>query len=619
MGFAKAQGVSVGKLTLKDTAKGQRYVVISQVKGASSEHLLKSIFPSVIKKITFPKTMVWEETGFRFARPIRWIVSLFNTKTVRFELAGITTDKVTYGLLALGKKKIPVQKPDVYKSTLQNRCILVDPADRKKKILAMLEMASKKLKSRTVVDPNHLDEVVNLVEYPTCILGQFPEAYLKIPSEILISVLRKHQKFFPLETTAKKLINAFIGVRNGPSDSEDIVRDGYQRVLNARLSDAQFFFQKDQKEKLEDLVPRLSGVSYLADRGTLLAKTVRLQKMVRQIGHQLGFDEKILEDAERAAMLSKADLLTHIVGEFPELQGVAGRVYALINKENPDVAKAVEQHYWPLASDGPCPESLVGDLVAVADKLDTIAFTFWAGLIPTGSSDPYALRRHAMGIIRILIQKGWVMSLDTMIELALDIGADLFRDKRGELKKQLREFFIQRCAAWFSNQGYRNDEIEAVLANDDSSLLNMELKLKALKDVRDKTAFSTLSIAIKRARNILRQAREKGVLPPKDYPLEENNLSEQAEKDLFHSINGIAPQFRSHLEKAEYQEALSVLASLKGAIDLFFEKVMVMVEDEGMRSRRLKLIQLIEGLFSSFADFSKMQGPSDLGPLGKSV
>ena len=610
LGFAKAQKVSVDKLEIQSTAKGERLVAVRHIPGQKTELILKELFPSVIRKLVFPKSMIWEEDQFRFARPLRWIVALYHTKIIRFTIAHVQSDRATMGLLALGGKKIPIQKPDRYKSILQTRCILVDPAERRKKIEAQLESTAKRVKGTAVTTEDHIEEVVQLTEYPVSVLGSFPESYLKLPKEVLAVVLRKHQKFFPIEIQKGKLTNAFIGVRNGLSEHQDIVREGYERVTNARLADAQFFFEKDSQTPLEQLVPRLAEVGFHQKLGSLLDKTNRVVHLIEKIGPSLGLDPLILSHAKRAATLAKTDLLTHMVGELPELQGVAGRFYA--EKQEPaQVAEAIEQHYWPLTTDGALPKTDEAALVALLDKMDTLAGNFSVGLVPSGSADPYGQRRLAVGIIRILIEKKWSLSLAHLITSAFD-GLPS-HDKSQQQKTALEDFFVQRFLNWFGNQGYRTDEMEAVLSNRNEPLTTVYEKLNGLKSIREKPEFDSLSTAIKRATNIIKQAEERGVMPASQDVL--NNGLGDMEKILHQSIDHIRPHLDEALRSRDFPKAFLALAPLKDPVDQFFEGVMIMVEDESIRSQRLALLREVKQLFDSLADFSKLQPAA--GPAAK--
>lgn len=602
VGFAKAQKTTVDKLVLQNTPKGERYVALRHVKGQKTEAILKDLFPSAIQGLSFPKSMIWDSKDFRFARPIRWIVALFKTSVIRFRIAGVASDRATFGLLSLGGLKVTISKPERYKTVLQGRCILVDPEERKKNIRSQMETISKRTKSTVIVSEDHLEEVVYLTEYPVSILGHFPEAYLSLPREILISVLKKHQKFFPMESAKGQLSNSFVGVRNGPSDSQEDVCEGYERVLNARFSDAQFFYEKDSHLSLENLAQQLTGVGFHPKLGSLWDKTVRVRKLTAEIGSLLGLENVSLQDADRVALLSKADLLTQMVGEFPELQGIAGRFYGE-KQEKKEVAQAIEQHYWPLTSESALPPSPLAALVAVADKMDTLAANFSVGLIPSGSADPYGLRRMAVGVVRILLDQKWTVPLDRLIETAF---AALPGSVEPKACAELKEFFNQRITSWFGNQGYRVDEIEAVIFSAGQSLSVLSAKLQGLKAVRERPEFDSLAQAIKRTRNLLTQAHEKGLMPGLG-PLSSDELSGPSEKSLLDALIATQPRLALALENKNFEQALLELAPLKEPVDAFFQGVMVMVDDEKVRSQRLQLLRLVKDLFDPVADFSKLQ------------
>lgn len=613
LGFAKAQKIRVEKLIAQNTPKGERLVAIHEIKGQKTEALLKTIFPTVIQKLSFPKTMTWESSKFRFARPIRWIVALYGSQVIRFQLAQVTSDRHTLGLLSLGGQRIAIPKPERYKSLLQSRCILVDHRVRHDSIQRQLESIAKRVKATAVIDPMHVDEVIHLTEYPVGILGEFKESYLSLPREILVSVLRKHQKFFPIETSKGKLTPYFIGFRNGTSEHQEVVREGYERVLSARLADAQFFYEHDSKTPLETLAPKLAGVGLHAKLGTLWDKTERVQKGVAAIGAQLSLDATVIEHAKRTALLAKADLLTQIVGEFPELQGIAGRFYAETSEPS-NVATAIEQHYWPLTSDGKLPTIPEAALVAMADKLDTLVSHFAIGLAPTGSADPYALRRSAMGVIRILLDQKWDIPLTSLLKAAHAQLPSTLTDNASTLKS-LEDFFAQRCTNWFENLGYRFDEVAAVLALEKQSLFLIEQKLKSLTAIRGKPEFDALSAAIKRANNILKQARERGYSFDGN-PINSNVLLEAAEGTLAQALDQVRPRLASALAEQRFEEALLELSPLKQPVDDFFNGVMVMVDDEKLRSQRLNLLMSVKNLFDTVADFSKLQaqGPAKTAP-----
>ena len=571
------------------------------IKGQKTETILKELFPDVISSLTFPKTMIWFSQEVRFARPIRWILASYNSSVIRFKIAGVASDRITIGLLALGGQRIAVSKPEKYVSILQGRCILVDQEERKKQIRAQLETISKKLRAVPIASDDHVEEVVFLTEYPVSILGHFPEKYLSLPREILISVLKKHQKFFPLESSKGQLLSAFVGVRNGPSESQEQVREGYERVVDARFADAKFFFEKDAALSFDDLVQKLSGVGFHEKLGSMFDKTKRVRALTQQLAERLRVSETVKSNADRAAHLAKADLLTQMVGEFPELQGIAGRFYS-VGKEAPLVSQALEQHYWPMTADGVLPQTDEAALVSVADKIDTLAANFSVGLVPSGSADPYGLRRAAAGVVRILLERKWTVTLRDILVMAFQ-G---LHSSNAQAATELMEFFRQRLLTLFAQQGFRSDELEAVLGDGSDSLVLTASKLQGLKSVRGRPEFASLSAASKRIRNLLSQAAGKQI-PVSSELVSSEKLAEDADRALFSKLSEIEPRVRDAAASGDHAGALVLLASLKEPIDAFFTGVMVMVDDATLRSQRLGLLQRVSDVFSPIADFSKLE------------
>jgi glycyl-tRNA synthetase beta chain len=604
LGFAKAQNVSVEKLAVQDTPKGERYVAQRLIKGQKTEAILKELFPAVIASLVFPKTMIWFSPDVRFARPIRWILACYNSSVIRFKIAGVASDRITVGLLALGGQRISVSKPEKYVSILQGRCILVNQDERKKQIRAELDSISKKLKAAAIASDDHIEEVVYLTEYPVSIVGSFPEKYLALPREILISVLKKHQKFFPLESSKGQLLPSFVGVRNGPSESQEQVREGYERVVNARFSDAAFFHEKDAALSFDGLVEKLSGVGFHEKLGSMYDKTVRVRSLTKQLADLLRVAESVQQNADRVSYIAKADLLTQMVGEFPELQGVAGRFYTA-GKEAPLVSQAIEQHYWPITADGPLPQSEEAALVSIADKIDTLAANFSVGLIPTGSADPYGLRRAAVGVIRILLDRKWNISLKELIARAYATLKNVSPAQDGKGLNELAEFFKQRLVTLFTQQGYTPAEVDAVLGADETLVTTLS-KLQGLKSVRGRPEFASLSAASKRIRNLLSQAAGKQILVSSE-SISPDTLPHDADRALFATLSNVEPRVRSAASNGDHAGALVLLASLKEPIDAFFTGVMVMVDDAAVRSQRLGLLKRVNDVFSPIADFSKLE------------
>lgn len=452
-----------------------------------------------------------------------------------------------------------------------------------------------------------MDEVVFLVEHPVAILGRFDPRYLDLPSEVLVTSMKKHQKFFPVfeGQEGAKLLSHFVGIRNGISENQGVVREGYERVLSARLSDAAFFFEVDRKTPLENNVQALKGIIFLQPLN-LLDKTERIRKLAKALAEQLHLEPEIAADADRIALLSKADLVTSMVGEFPELQGVMGRIYASAN-EKPVVAQGVEQHYWPLTADGRLPETDSASIVSLADKLDSLAGNFLVGNIPSGSQDPYGLRRAAIGMLRILSEKKWALDLRAVIQSAMK-EYPFWNDAAGpKAQGQLLDFFKQRWSALKEAEGFRFDEVQAVTTVEFADVVDLEARLKALHDIRKHPDFTPLAVAFKRASNILAQARQKNVLTG-DPAVAPERLQDPAERTLFDVLVQLEADLAPLLSDGrKYDEVLKVLVRFRKPVDDFFEKVMVMAPDADVRTNRLSLLNRIAALFRRTADFSLLQ------------
>ncbi len=625
-GFARSQGTTPEKLETRQTDRGERLCAVKHQEGLHAEKILPELLPELIKKIPFAKNMVWEEGRFSFARPIRWIAALYGSRPVKFQLAGIKSGKKTLGLRFQTKKPIEITSPSRYQPLLKDRCVVVDPAERRALIEKQIQQTGKSVHGHIPMEKfgDLLDEVVHLVEHPVAILGKFDPEYLSLPSEILVTSMKKHQKFFPIFHDAKSggtLLPNFIGIRNGISENQAVVREGYERVLSARLSDAAFFFGQDRKTRLEEKAPQLKGVLFQKELGTVWDKTARVERLARAIYSQLNnLPAETGEAAGRVAFLAKADLVTAVVGEFPELQGVMGRLYALADGEPSRVADGIEQHYWPLTADGELPKSEAGALVSLADKLDTLAGDFLVGLIPTGSADPYGLRRAAIGILRILSDRQWRLDLRALAEQAVLAFPETVKGDRAKTVQTLADFFKQRWSALMEAKGYRFDEIEAVASVRFGDAVDAEQRLKALHDIRRHPDFAPLSIAFKRAANILSQARKKdwfAAHESKGSSVQGDRLAEPAEKELFSAYENIARTAAPHLESFNYDDALKELVKFKAPVDEFFIKVMVMAPEQELAANRLTLLKSVETLFRRVADFSLLQDvPSGSIPDG---
>ncbi len=617
LGFARKQGLKPSDLTMENG----RLNAVVHIKGVATRQLLADLFPQWITRLEFPKSMVWEPSKFRYPRPIRWIAALYGSDLVSFSLAGVRSARWTLGLGPWSPKKIALTHAVKYAILLKNQCVLVDAASRQDTIRRYVEQAVKRVHGKVHMSQALLEEVGNLVEHPVAILGNFDPAYLDLPKEVLITCLEHHQKYFPVlaphpnslpkgegdqRQGEAKLLAHFVGIRNGMSVHQEIVREGYERVLAARLADARFFFNQDRRSPLAAKVEALKGVMFQEKLGNLFEKKERVKKLIETLASAMGgFAD--LEKAKRVADLCKADLVTDMVREFPELQGIMARLYAKADGEDTVVCQALEEHYWPVTLTGPLPSSDIAALVALADKLDTLAGDFAVGLIPTGSADPYGLRRAAVGVLRILEDRKWPISLEKLIEDAVEIQPEHVKKAAVETKNKLTQFMAQRFSALLAERGFKPDEIDAVLETGLCNISDLVKRLQALSGVRSKEEFVALSTLFKRSSNIVRQASKSTHGVGNGSLVQQDLLHELSEKLLFEKLEEVERDVAEQIKAGQYLKALFAMAPLREPLDKFFTEVMVMVEDPALRANRIALMSRLVAGFSKIADFSKLQ------------
>jgi glycyl-tRNA synthetase beta chain len=608
--FAEKQGLALHEIYFVQTPKGE-YLAAKQVKrGRTAEEILNEILPRVIHDLTWPRSMTWTGLdGARFIRPIRWLVAMLDGKPLRFSFGGVAAGDTTRGHRFLGAEQIRVKDFTDYEKKLRANGVIVRPAERREKIEKELAAHAKRGGYRIHEDAELLNLVTYLNEYPTVIEGDFDPAYLNLPDEILVTVMRGHQKYFAVEKRGGELAPHFLAVINLAKDAKGLVRAGHERVLRARFADAQFFWQSDQKCRLADYLPKLERVTYESRLGSYLDKVERVRAIARWLAEQwfnCGILQAHVSEADRAAELAKCDLATEMVREFTELQGIVGGLYARAQGEPDEVADAVYDHYRPVGLDDHGPRNLTGCAVALADKLDSVVGCFAVGVVPTGSSDPYALRRAALGIVKIILEK------KLPVPLALSIGAAAkalltHKPKRGvtpEQATQILEFLLDRARYVFRERaGFAYDEVSAVFRAGSDDLVDAEKRLGALRAIRKSKNFEPLAVSFKRIRRIL----EKANLSEKDGRHVQPELFENdAERALFSAVRGAAAKVQAEKRAGKYKEALEVIAGLRGAVDRFFEEVMVMVENEAVRKNRLALLSELLREFTTVADFSEI-------------
>jgi glycyl-tRNA synthetase beta chain len=609
-GFARSQKIKVEDLVTRKTEKGEYVFALKKETGLATLKVLPKILKQIITGISFPKSMRWPQSNIRFARPIRWIVALYGTKTVNFSLGKLKAGRLTRGHSLLSSKPLMVKSIAKYGELLRNNYVIVDQEERKRTIEKAITNAIRKVKGKLLEDKELLEEVNYLLEYPTAVLGRFDEKYLKLPREVLITCLRHHLKYFSLVDSTGRLLPYFVGLRDGISEYMENVREGYQIVLSARLKDAEFFFEQDTKKSLGKYVEKLKGVVFQEELGTIYDKTQRIIELSDIIASLTNANCK-KSALERIAFLCKADSVTEMVGEFPELQGIMGREYARISGEERSVADGIYEHHLPLSASGELPRSIEGAIVSIADKVDTISGDFCVGFVPSGSEDPYGLRRQAQGVIRIILDKRFTLPLDILVNASLGLlqKSAHFSRKRweeiSEVKDGILQFFRQRFESILTEDGIDYDEIDATLAVGFSDLVDAQLRAQSIHKLRKSFDFEPIIIAFKRAKNILKQAEDWNI-KVLGSQFNEQKLEEVEEKKLYAGFKKIEKETEEFLKNRGYGEALEKLVSLRKPVDEFFDKVMVMVEDKELRNNRLALLNRIVSLFCRIADFSKI-------------
>jgi len=559
-GFARKQGITPADLSVE----GEYYTYLRKKLGRRMIDVLAESLPGIILKIAFPKTMYWTgKTGPRFIRPIRWLVALLGDDVIPFELAGVHSSNITVGqrrtLQSASQAGLPVTIEN-YEQTLRANCVILSAEERRRKIEDGIAALGVRLKP----DPSLLETLVYLTEYPTAIVGEFDPQFLELPEEVLITVMRHHQKYFSVEDESGHLAPRFVAVMNTSADPEGLVRRGNERVLRARFNDARFFWQTDQRKKLADRVADLAHVTFQAKLGSYLEKTDRVVTLVNRLGGD--------EDAQRAARLAKADLTTELVKEFTELQGIVGGLYARAQGEPDEVWQAIYDHYKPESMEDSVPRSTAGRLVSLADKLDTLIECFRIGMAPTGSRDPFGLRRAAQGVVKIMVEGR--------------INAPMLLTENGE---ELSEFFKDRIRFYFRERGFRYDEVNAAMAAFWWDLPNLEDRLVRLQEIRSTPNFEPLAASFKRIKNILRQADFAGG------PFTPSLLEPGPESELYDEI------FRIGQQPIE-----TTIGALRPKVDLFFDKVLVNAPDPAVRANRLAMLHGLLEQFRTFADFSEI-------------
>lgn len=588
-GFARSLGIDVNDLKIKQTDRGEYVYAVVETKGKSAHAVLSEALPKLIQSLHLPKSMRWGNSSLRFFRPIHWILALFGNEVISFQLDTISSGNISYGHRFLSPVAIKIEDPASYLTLLKQHLVIADPSERKGVIMEGIKVIETSSGLIIHKDVELLETVSNLVEYPSVVHGSFDKHFLDLPRQLLITVMKTHQKYFSVEDGEGNMHPSFVVVSNTDSNNNDIVRKGAERVLRARLEDARFYFNEDQEISLSEHVEKLKKVSFQEKLGSLYEKTERISTLSSSIADQLNFQKK--EKLQRACLLCKADLVTGVVGEFPELQGYMGMIYALNSGEDGEVASAIYEHYLPKFAGDSIPENELGAIISLADKMDNITSFFYLDLIPTGSEDPFALRRQAAGILNILQDKDYPVSLESLMEISLR-NLEISDESRKILSEEILHFFYPRLEGIFQSQRYRSDIINAALASGNTIISDLKHRIEIMSSLTTDDRFTELLTAATRVYNILVNAKPAAV--------DEMLLIEPAEKELFSAVNAA----RDKLESSNFR----VLFELQAPINTFFDNVLVMDKDQRVKDNRLALLYSVKNVFDSLGDFSKITG-----------
>ncbi|WP_115707174.1 glycine--tRNA ligase subunit beta [Legionella sainthelensi] len=598
LGFAKSCGVEVEQLTQLETEKGSWVIYETQSQGNKTKDLLPALISQALAALPISKPMRWGSGDDAFARPVHWIVTLYGDDVIEYTLLGIQSGRFSRGHRFHHPQQFSIHSAQSYESQMKEAFVMADFANRRQIIQEQVKQLASSYQATAIMPESLLDEVTSIVEWPQALIADFEKEFLEVPAESLIASMQSHQKCFALKDKQGNLLPHFITVSNIVSSNPKQVIMGNEKVMRARLSDAAFFFRQDKKRALSQLIPGTEHVVFQAKLGSLLDKALRVEAMMTYLSAALHLE---VHQAQRAAQLSKCDLLTGMVGEFPELQGLMGYYYALNDGEDQVVAHALNEQYMPRFSADSLPESNLGLALSLAERIDTLVGIFAIGQKPSGVKDPFKLRRHALAVVRLLISTSALLNLSTLIEQAIvHYGAKVSIEPH--LRDELKLFILDRLQSYYQAQGLSLDLIHAGRARQDEWLYDLDKRLSALQAFVILPEAASLSAACKRVNNLLAQI-DKDVLPP----IKEQLLEEEVEKSLYTQIKHIAQAVEPLYRAADYSSLLKLLATLKEPVDAFFDKVMVMVDDETLKSNRLALLVSLQDLLQGVADISLLQ------------
>lgn len=595
-GFARSNGVEVSELSRTLTDKGEYLYISKVIEGRPTQDLLPEMVKKVVEGLSFKKSMRWKDLDVRFARPVQWIVALYGGKVLPFSFGNIETGNLSRGHRFMAPDAFEVQGVESYLAETKKRFVMADPVERRATIAAQVEEAARREGAQLNRDEELLDEVTYLVEWPSAVTGTFEDKYLVLPRELLITSMREHQRYFTLSDAEGKLLPRFVTIANTLAKNPALVAQGNERVIRPRLADAMFFWNEDQKVSLVSRLESLKTVVYQAKLGSSYEKVMRFQAIAQSLAAQFAPETQAL--TARAALLAKCDLVSAMVFEFTELQGIMGREYARIEGEDERVAKAIHEHYLPIAAGGELPGDDVGAFVSIADKIDTICGCFGVGLIPTGTADPYALRRGAIGILNIILDRGYALSLPALVDQALVLMGEKLTRPAAEVRADVLEFLKGRFFNMLTGQDVAQDVVDAALCAGFDQPLDALQRIEALAALKQKSDFEPLAVAFKRVGNIIKG----GVAASVDPEL----FASPCETALFEALKQVQSQATAAIDKGDYNAALHSIATLRAPVDSFFDGVMVMDKDDAVRTNRLALLTAIARLFGGIADFSRI-------------
>lgn len=600
LGFAKSQGVEATDLEIVETPKGEYIAVRKFLKGEATKTLLSDLLKELVLEINFPKSMKWGEKKLRFARPIQWFLALVDEEVVEFEIEGIKSGKTSRGHRFFGSN-FEVNTVDEYFEKIKENNVIVDIEERKNLIKTLIKENCEDANEKVLIDEELLNEVTNLVEYPYPIVGTFNSDFLEVPQDVLIISMQVHQRYFPILDSEGKLLPKFVVIRNGIENS-DQVRTGNEKVLSARLADARFFYHEDLKKPLIENVEKLKNVVFQKDLGTIYNKIERAQKVAEYLVDTIGMEER-KENVLRTLLLSKADLVSNMIGEkeFTKLQGFMGADYALKSGEDEAVAKGIEEHYYPRYQGDVLPKGIEGIVAGICDRLDTLCGCFGVGIIPSGSKDPFALRRAALGIVNIILEANLNISLEALVEKSLSTLEEsgvLKRDKT-EVKTEVMDFFKQRALNVFTEIGYPKDVVSAVVDKNYDNLVETLLKIKSVDEFTKMDSFNNLVALMKRVGNISKGFAGDIVDP--------SLLKEEVEKELFEKTNEVSRLAEEKLNEKDYIGYLNTILTTEDVINRYFESIMVMDKDESIKNNRLSQLNVIGDIFNKIVNLTLIE------------